>query len=295
VQGEFSPIKNLRISGALRSDAFVYNYTNYLSELAFSGAPDSRNTFTAITPKIGLTYDLGKSSGFYANWSKGFGPPQVSELYRGVKVPTLEPANFANLESGIWVNLWKNMAVLDMAVYSLHGVNEIISVKLDDGTVENRNAGETMHRGIEYGLVLKPLDVASFRFSGTNAKHTFINYVESGADYSGNIMSGAPPLIINAEATYKSKRLAGFRIGLEWQHVQGYYLDDANTEKYEGYDLYNLRLSQQLGGFECWFHVLNLTDTLYSGRASKSRWGKSYNMGNPRTFDLGVVYRFAKD
>jgi len=96
IRGELSPLEKLKVILAIRYDGFIYNYNNNLSSSAFSGAPDSKDKFSAITPKIGLTYDFGRSSGVYANYSIGFAPPQVGELYRGVKVPTLEPADFNN-------------------------------------------------------------------------------------------------------------------------------------------------------------------------------------------------------
>ncbi|MDH5605038.1 MAG: TonB-dependent receptor, partial [Cyclobacteriaceae bacterium] len=288
IQGELAPVKNLRISGALRSDLFIYDYTNNLSEMAFSGAPDSRDHFTALTPKLGLTWDMGKSSGLYANWSKGFAPPQVSELYQGVKIPTLGPGIFSNVEMGTWISMWKGKAVLDLAVYSLWGKNEIISVKMDDGSTENRNAGETLHQGIEYNFLCMPAREFTFRFSGTNARHLFMNYVEKGVDYSQNRMSGAPPFIYNTEGIFKTSRVPGFRVGIEWQHVDKYFLDNSNSEKYEGHNLFNMRISQQVAGFEYWLHVMNFTNTLYATMASKSNWGKSYNMGNPRSFELGL-------
>ncbi|MDH5380271.1 MAG: TonB-dependent receptor, partial [Cyclobacteriaceae bacterium] len=294
VQGEFSPIPKLKLSAALRADAFYYDYLNNLSEIAFSGVPDSKDTFSAITPKLGLTYDLGRTSGVYANWGTGFGPPQVSELYRGVKVPVLVPAVFQNLEGGTWASLFNNKAVLDVAVYRLHGLNEIISVKQDDGTVENKNAGETLHYGVEYSLTIQPVDAINFRFSGTNARHIFVDYVEGGADYTDKIMSGAPPFISNSQLVFQPAKIKGFRAEIEWQHVAPYFMDNNNSDKYEGYDLMNFRLNQRFGDFQLWFQVLNATNTIYATTSSKSKWGKSYNMGNPRNFNLGISYKFNK-
>lgn len=49
---------------------------------------------------MGLTYDLGGGNGLYANYSRGFRPPEVGELYRGVKVPMLQPVTFDSYEVG---------------------------------------------------------------------------------------------------------------------------------------------------------------------------------------------------
>lgn len=293
IQGEITPFERLTLIGALRYDYFGYDYANNLGSTAFSGAPDSKNNFNAITPKVGLTYRFTKDIGGYANYSRGFVPPQVGELYRGVQVPSLEPANFDNYEVGGWINLFKGKAAIDLAGYQLDGQNEIISVRLGNGDTENQNAGQTRHQGVEYGLSVRPIPSLALRLSGANSLHTYMDFVESGSDYSGNQLPAAPSWIANAEATWKPLFVKGLRMGLEWQHVGPYYMDEANTKQYDGFDLFNLRLGYEIKCIEAWFHVMNLADVRYATRATRSRWGDSYSPGDPRTFNIGIGYRFA--
>jgi len=289
-----SPVPNLKLIASVRYDGFNYNYRNNLSSSAFSGAPDSNDKFYAMTPKLGATYDFGKNSGMYANYSIGFAPPQIGELYRGVKVPTLEPADYTNTEIGGWINLLKGKAYIDFAVYQLNGSNEIISVLQADGSRENQNAGETEHRGVEYGFTVKPVKDLVFRFSGSNASHIFSNYVENGNDYSGNEMAQAPSFIANSEITYKPKYFDGFRLSFEWQHINKYYMDAANTKEYEGFHILNIRTGYNFKGFEVWANVLNATNKKYSTSASASSWGSSYSLGDPMNVNIGVAYNLSR-
>ena len=80
----------------------------------------------------------------------------------------------------------------------MFGTNEIISVKLTDGSTQNQNAGSTEHKGIEYGINYKPTNEWYFRFSGTNAKHKYLNNVVKGISYNGKEINGAPRFIANA-------------------------------------------------------------------------------------------------
>lgn len=291
-QVEINPLKKLKLTAAIRFDYFNYKYDNSLDSLAFSGAPDATNTFSAITPKIGFNYKLKGANGIYGNYSHGFVPPQVGELYRGVSVPTLEPSVFVNMELGTWISFWKKKASLDIAVYRLEGLNEIISVQQETGEYLNENAGKTLHQGIEYGLNLKPLKSLYIRVSGTNANHEFLTYVEKGKDYSDKKMPRASNWIANAEVTYKPSFLKGFRIGAEWQHMNPYFMDQANTIKYEGFDVLHVRLGYQFKQIEAWCNVMNITNAMYATNASKSAWGESYSPGNPRTFSVGIAYTF---
>ena len=293
-QLEFSPIQKLKLILAARYDHFQYDYQNYLTPDAFSGAPDAVNSFNYLSPKVGFTYDVLQGKGFYGNYSVGFAPPQVSELYRGVKVPVLEPSLYHNYELGGWWNFGERIS-LDFSLYQLDGTNEIINVYLDDGTTENRNAGQTLHQGIEYSINYSPVSQLKFRFGGANSRHEYVDYVESGNSYNGKKMESAPAWIANSEVFYYPQILKGLRIGLEWQRMSSYYMDPANTERYEGFNVFNVRLGYEKDRLDTWINLLNTTDELYATNASKSRFGKSYSPGDPRSISIGLAFRLIKN
>lgn len=290
---EFSPVEKLRLVASLRYDYFHYDFDNSLKASAFSGSPDTVNNFSRVSPKIGFTYNFSGRTGIYANYSEGFVPPQVTELYTGVKVPNLNPSVFYNYEAGGWVELIKDKLSADASLYYLKGTNEIITVKLDDGSFANQNAGETLHKGIEFGLNGKPVKDVTFRVSGAYSQHEFIDFVEKGVNYNGNKMANAPNWIYNSEIWYRPSFIKGFRLGAELQHVGNYFVDPQNTATYDGYDAVNLRAGYAVNGFEIWLNVLNATNNYYSYISSKSSFGWSYQLAEPRSFNMGISYDFA--
>jgi outer membrane receptor protein involved in Fe transport len=285
--------KGLKLIAALRYDLYHYNFQNYLAPSASSGAPSTINNFSRVTPKIGLTYNY-KSVGFYGNYSQGYVPPQVGELFNSVKVPYLQPQTFFNYEVGGWLSLLQNKIYLDYSLYLLNGTNEIISVRQTDGSYQNQNAGQTRHKGIEYGITYRPNNEWMLRFSGTNAKHTFVQDIEKGIDYSGNEIAAAPKFIANSEIMYKPKWVKGLRVGAEWQHLSNYFMDNANTVKYAGFDVFNIRTGYSIKHFEVWVNALNAFNKYYAAIASKSSYGYTYNLGDPRDITLGVSFKFGK-
>jgi len=287
---EYKVSNAIKLLAAFRYDNINYDYSNNLTTEAYSGVPDTKNTFDAFTPKFGVVAKANDKLSFYANYSKGFRPPEVSELYRGVKVPTLEPVYYDNYEGGSWVSLFDKKLIMDLSYYVLKAENEIISVKLDDGSRENRNVAETTHQGFEFGIQVFATKELSFKFNGAVSEHTFDVYTPKGKDFSGNEMPGAPKLIMNSEVKYHPVFIKDAYIGLEWFHVDPYYMDEANTQEYEGYDIFNLRMGKKFKDFKIWFNVLNLTDELYATSASKSAWGTSYRPGEKRSFNLGLSY-----
>ncbi len=289
---EFSPVEKLRVVASLRYDYFHYNFDNHLTPSAFSGSPDTTNHFRRMSPKLGFTYNFSNRTGVYANYSEGFVPPQVTEMYTGVKVPNLDASIFYNYEVGGWAEVIKNKLSMDVSLYQLNGTNEIIAVKNDDGTFSNQNAGKTSHKGIELGLNATPVQDVSFRLSGAYSKHLFTDFVEKGISYNGNEMNGAPNWLYNTEVWYKPSFVKGLRLGAEWQHVGSYYVDPQNTAKYGGYHVLNLRVGYQYKGLEVWVNALNATDNYYSYNVSKSAFGYSYTLAEPRNFNIGLSYDF---
>ncbi len=288
---ELSPFRGFKAVAALRYDFFHYTFRNYLSPSASTGAPDTKNDFNRWTPKVGLTYNY-KRVGLYANYSQGYVPPQVTDLYNGVKVPYLKPQTFFNYEAGGWLSIWKHKLYADWSVYWMDGTNQIISVRQDDGTYIDENAGKTRHKGVEYGLTFRPTDEWTWRVSGSNADHKFVVQYENNHDYSGNQMAAAPHFIGNTELTWRPAFFKGFRLGVEWQHLGKYWMDDANTKQYSGFDIVNFRTGYQWRKVEVWVNALNAFNKYYAALASKSTYGYSYNLGDPREVTIGVSYHF---
>jgi len=290
---EVTPLKGLKLVAAARYDFYHYNFRNYLPASSSTGASNTKNDFNRVTPKVGATYNY-KSIGFYANYSQGYVPPQVTELYNGVKVPYLKPQTFYNYEIGGWLSLLKNKLYADWSLYRLDGTNQIISVRQNDGTFINQNAGKTKHQGIEYGLSYRPSDEWSLRVSASNSDHVFVVQYENNKDYSGNQMSAAPRFMANTEITWRPLFLQGFRIGMEWQHLGRYWMDNANTKQYGGFDIVNIRSGYQLRSWEIWVNALNAFNKYYAALAAKSAYGYSYNLGDPAEVTIGLSWHFRK-
>lgn len=298
ISGEYEISEKFKVNAAVRIDEFNYDFTNRLGVNASDyKAPNTETSFSAFTPRFGAIYDIDKGKGLYANYSNGFLPPSVGDLYRDADVPLLDPSKFNNYEVGSWLSLFNNKLYIDVAAYYLRGKDEVVSVSVLEGDVsisENRNVGETEHYGFEYLFKIKPIEDLSLRFSGSYSKHNYINFVtklvdgEATTDYSGNEMKGAPGWVNNSELKYTPGFVKGLRLSLEWQHVGEYFTDQANLYTYEGYDVFNARVGYKKGHWYIWANLLDVTDKLYANNASTD-WGRTtYTPGTPRTFNIGL-------
>jgi outer membrane receptor protein involved in Fe transport len=274
---------SIRLNMTMRYDNFEYLFNNLLP----IGTPSANNNFTQFTPKLGLTYNQ-RWWGGYLNYSKGFVPPQITEIYNAIRVPYLLPQNFSNIEIGSWYQSKKLSA--EISIYSLQGKNEIISVRQTDGVNLNQNSGATSHMGIEYQVRYQLAPSMEISLAGTNTKHTYLNTSIKGVDVSGKEMNAAPNLFNNVSFNWKPTKL--IRSSLEWIHQSAYYMDETNTTRYPGFNLLNARFGLQLKKSEIWLNVLNLTNTYYSTMATKNFSVKgssaySYYLGEPRAITIG--------
>jgi outer membrane receptor protein involved in Fe transport len=302
IQYDFEPLNKLRFSLGGRYDVMDLDYINNINSTS------GNITYQRFTPKIGATYDLGKDKGLYANYSQGFSPPSLTAIFRPrpntnpVEFYTnLDPAYFNNYEIGGWAAFWKNKIYVDVTLYQMDGRNELLNIRQADNSFDYQSAGKTLHRGVEFGLNVKPNEQYWFRFGGTTALHRFEDFQISNRptdqyqNLKGFEMPSSPRWSWNTEFYYYPKWFKNFRTSLEWQYVSGWYQNQINTVRYEGYNLLNFRVGYKWKGIEVYSNIMNIMDELYANSASRGNNTTdrtTFNPGAPRTFVFGIQYNF---
>lgn len=305
LQWELTPFANARLVLGGRYDTMTYDYRNRLVPSATTGAPDETRDFEKATFRLGFIYNPAPDTSLYSNFSEGFTPPEVSSLYGRLQTPNLKAATYTNLDIGIRQRWLDNRVVLDAALYRLEGKGEIVNYNIAPGLSEPRNAGSTVHEGIELGLDVTISDEWYFSVSGAHSRHEYDSYrVSPTLDYSGQAMPQAPRTIANTELAYTPRWLTGSRFAVEWIHIDKYWMDNANAVRYDGHDLINLRASYSKRDWTVWTKLMNATDERYADVASSSYNGiaaydpnrqNTYTPGAPRTLFVGVEYRFGEN
>jgi outer membrane receptor protein involved in Fe transport len=298
-QFDLQPVEKLRLSIGGRFDQMSFDYTNYIDNSTGS------KSYAQFSPKLGVTYEATSALGFYGNFSKGFSPPALSAVFRARPAAqvtatgekfylSIDPAVFTNYEVGGWASLLKNKVYFDYTFYRLEGNNELLGIRQPDNTTDYQSAGKTLHEGIEYQITYRPNDSWNFRFGGTNAKHTFVDFVLSTKasdalkNVNGNEMPQASNFIANSEVTYKFK---GARIALEWQKIGPWYQDQVNKVSFEGVSVFHLRLGYNYKAYQFFTNILNLGDSLYATTATRGNNAtdkSTYTPAAPRTIVAGV-------
>lgn len=318
VHGEVSLTDKLRLNGGLRYDDMQYDYENKFNGGAASATQGVAGAFPANGwyghvastqvgyshwgPKLGATYAFSDKLNGFATYSNSFRTPSEGQVFRGSRESTavkaqaaaesllyLKPVIVDNLEFGL---RGKSGAVrYEASVYHMTKKDDIVSYT-DPVTTQRTvvNAGKTLHRGIELGLGSPLAQDWQVDASLSYAKHTYETWTVSGtADYSGKEMETAPRVIANTRLSYSPGYMNGGRIQLEWFRLGSYWLDAANTGKYGGHNLVNLRANYPFGNeMELFGSISNLFDKHYAETADGTGAAPTYTSGLPRAAILGL-------
>ncbi|MBI4501741.1 MAG: TonB-dependent receptor [Gemmatimonadetes bacterium] len=300
VQAELSPIARLRINAGLRWDHTGYDYTNNLGLLTtgrWRRPADTTLSYHHVSPKIGVTYEFAEGFNVFASVRHGFRAPSQGQLFRqgsAVNTVALQPIKVNDYEAGIRGRVASRLDY-DVTIYSLIKTNDVLSYVRTDGSTEPVNAGRTSHRGIETAVGVQMVPGLRLDVSYSYAKHRYDEWQPRfNVDLSGNEIQSAPRHIGNAVITIAPVQLKGARLCFEASRIGSYWMDQENTHKYSGHNLFNLRGSTPLvAGLSLSGRIMNLTNKRYAEMSSYTvARGEEFAPGMPRRVYLTVQYDF---
>ncbi len=301
-QLELSPLPDTRLVLGARRDQIEYDYRNRKQPGPVSGAPSERRRFEESSARLGLSWAPRTNHTLFASWAEGFTPPEVSALYGRLDVPDLAASRFSNIELGWRAELDRLPLTFDLTLYQLRGRDEVVNYSVAPGQSEPRNAGRTRHRGVEFGLEWTPSPHWQVAAAGAYSEHRFDDYrVSTTLDYSGRRMPAAPAWLGTVELRWHPAALGGLTLSLEGVYLDHYWMNNANSVRYDGHALLNLRASYLAGPWRFWLKAQNLTDRHYAEVAASSYSGAgdylparqdTFTPGAPRTLTLGLEYRW---
>lgn len=305
LQETLSPADGLLIDVGLRYDhlSFDIDGTEYIRYDYASGTYDNNGTgaysvsesYDLFSPKIGATYALTKELNVYGLIASANQAPTDNEVRANLSYggsPSLKASTSINYEIGLKQRsrTWS----MDLSLYYNDVRDELVAVKGTDDTTYYTNAGQTRRLGAELSvdyLVTEALDIGA---NGSLYDYTYVDYVDEGVDYSDNKQRYIPDYQYSLFAGY---RYGGFSARIEGISYGPYYMDDANTEKYDGFTLVtDLMFAYTYKNNRVQLNVNNLFDQRYASEVSKTAgYGGAkyyYTPASPRFAMLTYTYEF---
>jgi len=290
------------LEAGLRVEQVRYDYDNRMIDgntdengvpcpggCLYSRPADRSDDFTNLAPRASIVWRPGDASAFYASLARGFRAPETTELYRLQRQQSVADLDSERIDAAELGWRWRGGEFsFDLAAFAM----EKRDVILRDSAGFNVGGGRTRHRGFEYEFDWGIGKGWALAGSGTLARHEyrFTAAVEQGEQITaGNDVDTAPRELHALRLQYASPRMAA---ELEWLWVGDYWTNAANTARYPGHDLANLRLSwQPAPGWALAARVTNLLDAKYADRADFAFGSDRYFPGRPRAFFLELAWQ----
>ncbi len=308
VHGEYGPTESLRLSAGLRHDHVGFKFENafaagsVLATNQYGQAGNTSISYKHLSPKFGATWALGKDTHLYGSLNHSFRAPSEGDLFRpstGAGVTAAQAALAAQSALALKpvkgdqaeIGLRGRAAGIsyDLVAYELVKTDDILTYTDPATNVRSSsNNGSTRHRGIEAAIGI-PLgknwraDIAM-----SKASHRYKDWAVPGSTtLSGKEMAAAPRSLANSRLSWTPGDATTLQ--LEWVHLGSYWRDDANTSKYDGHDLFNLRGGMALGKqLRLSASITNLADKRYADSAGISSGVPVASPGLPRSVNIGL-------
>lgn len=313
LQVETTPVPNLRVTAGLRFDVLDFDYQNNLADGAFQTSngpvpPNAERTFyrpgdqtvgyERLNPSIGATYAFTPGLNGFLSYKQSFRVPQEGQLFRqgaNLDSTNLKPVKADSYEVGLRGTPTTTVS-WELSAYTMTKRDDILTYNDGSGPTQTNN-GETSHEGIEAALGWQFLPEWRLDIAASRSESEFEDWVAFvngvNVDFSGNTMPSAPENVANATLGFAPARLDGLSLEAEWVYLGSYWLNDANTGKYDGHNLVNLRLNYETAGqWQFFLRATNLFDTRWANSAQVSNGQPQYAPGLPFSLYGGVSRRF---
>lgn len=272
--------------GNLREDGSACGFGGCL----FNRPADRQDQFEDVSGSIGVQWDVDDQQTVVARLARAFRVPQAGELYRlqrGQAVADLQAETLQGLELGWRTSARAWSATLDAYDYRKQ------NVILRDALGFTINDGRTRHRGIESSLQWQMSANWSLATNLAYADHRYAFDRAAAAGElirAGNRIDTAPRWLGGARLTFTAAVAGQFE--LDWRHQGSYHLDAANTARYPGHDLLNLRWQRALNAeWTLSARLLNLQDRRYAERADFAFGQYRYFPGAGRELFVSITWQ----
>ncbi len=304
-QYEFSPFANLEhLEGVKFTLGGRYEYVRHDHEDFNDPTNNGKKSFNRFTPHTGVTWRWNETNSIWFSYSQGFNPPSARRMwpssgrYIYQDNPDLKPEKAENFEIGARGSVLEERISYDLSWHD----TTIRDFILDEfvGWSGRRevhryvNVGKVRLKGLEAQIGLWPVKWVGVETAYTYALNKYEDYTAYSRGvpvvYDGNYMYASPKHHLNTR--FILKPVDGAKVELEWDHISKYYTDSANTDTYKRPDLFNLNASYTWNGMVTfWGQIRNLTDEKYARRVSLRRGRRSYRVGLPRSYAVGITIK----
>ncbi len=264
----------------------------------FSGEIQQRKFNNEWAPRISVIYRPASILQINGLLSRGYSPPTVAELLPSTSIISLDlqAENGWNTELGIRVQSKNKRWQTDINYFRFALQDALVQRRDSTGADFYTNAGNTLQQGIEWsGQFLqtwqqsKGIQLLQIKSAYTYSNFKYKNYRQNNSDFSGNRLPSVPEHIISITADLQWH--TSFLIQSTLYTASSIWLNDANTQKADSYQLLGIRL-QYGKKWKYYVGTDNLLKQTYSlGNDINAFGGRFYNTAPKANLMAGITIK----
>ncbi len=266
LQYDVELLSQLKLSAGLRYDRIADSYTP-------EGGSKLDPVHTALSPKFGLNVRYISSAdhigNWYANVAQSFKTATMDQLFGQRLIPiampgisisnsNLKPQRGISIETGVYHRAVlipeKLTGDLTLSLYHMDMEDEL---DFQFETFQYENIASSRHRGVELGVQLERIGLASLRFNYTLQHVTY-----RAGEHKGKFIRTIPQDYVSAAISVPL--LDRVRAMTTVRSTRRIWLDDANTERLDNFSSVDFKLTYSLGWVTVELETLNLMNNLFS-------------------------------
>jgi iron complex outermembrane receptor protein len=260
-------------------------------------------TFSAVTPRIGVNLQVADRVRVYASFAEGFKSGGFNGRPSSQQIISYDPEEARTYEVGLKADFFDRLLRVNAAVFQSDYKNQQLLVfTAISGLFETRNAGDSRIRGFELEVDANISERLALR--GTLG-HLDAGYRTLSPQVAGITLD--TPLPLTPEWTYTLSGeyrlplpdLGELRLRGDWTYRSqvSYQLENDPLERQPGFGLLNLRATWQLPDerFDIAVFGTNVTDKEFLTNAQDSRSGNGVafgGIGRPAEWGVELNVRF---
>ena len=283
-------LADLRINNVTFSGGFRYDYIHIPFEDLLDPTADTTNNFSRLSPRGGVSLEVGPGASFYASVGQSFRAPAILELACADETaacplpfalgddPPLDPVVATTFELG--GQLVRGPAIASASIYRTNVRDDISFIQSETAVFEGffDNIGDTRREGVELGLQVLPTERLSLYANYAFTRATFRDEAEIFSIRADDAFVGAPlagendvtegdrlPLVPDHQVKFGGllSLAVGLQLGADVRYTgeQWFRGDEANeTLPLDGYFVTNLRAGFSLDQWEISAIMANVFD-----------------------------------
>lgn len=280
IQDQVALTERLKVLAGLRFERFEHQYDNYLP-----GAADWTAADNAVTPRLGVIYDLTDTVAVYANTARSFKPNSgASRQGQG-----FDPEKGKSYELGVkWEALDRQLSV-DAAIYHIVKENVLANDPQDPTGTYKVAAGEVRSRGLD--ITVAGNITPEWRMIGGYA-YVDAEVTKDTSLPDGTRLANIPRNSFSLLNTYEFQDglAKGLGLGMGVKYID----DRAGQTAATTYTMQQYTVVDLLAFYQVNEHVrLNLDlKNLFNKEYDEGAFNNYVYPGAPRTVQAGVSYTF---